>query len=61
MAALTTIVPLHQPHPQPALVTVWPPMGMMTQPVSKAGQIVVVNVPYRKKRGSAGLCRTTCV
>lgn len=41
----------YQPHPQPALIIVWPPMGTMTQPVSKAGQIIVVNVPYRQRTG----------
>lgn len=45
----------HQPHHQPALIIVWPPMGTMTQPVSKAGQIVVVNVLNRERCGLMGL------
>lgn len=56
VAALTVHCPppSHQPHPQPALITVWSPMGTMTQPVSKAGQIVVVNVPHRQRRALLG-------
>lgn len=46
MAVLTVGCP-YQPLPQTALIVVWPPMGTMTQPVSTAGQTVVVNVSHR--------------
>lgn len=40
-----TPITTHQPLPQLALITLWSRTGMMTQPVCRAGQIAVVNVP----------------